>query len=287
MSGRLVLVGTPLGNRGDLSPRARQAILEADLLLCEDTRSPSRLLPGESLPPRRSCFVGNESERVATLVEHLEEDKTVVFMSEAGMPVWSDPGRVLVAAAVQAGAAVDVVPGPTAAATAVCHTGFDASAVLFVGFLPRGGTERRAALQRIAAEPAAVVLYESGGRTPDTLRDLAAVCTDAATRRVAVARELTKLHQEVLRGTLSEVAGGQSGALRGEVTVVLEGTRAPAQGEDERAPARAVLDAMLDGRLKPRERARRIADATGLEAREVYRRLSGRGSSGDEPPGSD
>lgn len=277
--GRLVMVGTPLGNRGDFSPRAREAVLGADLLLCEDTRSPSRLLPDAPLPPRLSCFVGNERERTTPLLTALSDGKTVVFISEAGMPGMSDPGRLLVEAARKADYPVDVVPGPTAAATALCHTDFRTQPVLFVGFVARGGAERASVLQRVAAETATTIFYEAGNRTAALVRDLVAACRDSATRRVAVARELTKMHQEVVQGTLPDVSERVAGGVRGEVTVVLEG-RSQSEAEQDDSEdvrrARAVLDAMLDAAARPRERAKRIAEATGLDAREVYERLSRR-----------
>lgn len=273
--GTLVMVGTPLGNRGDLSPRAREAILGADLLLCEDTRSPARLLPGEDLPPRLSCFVGNEHGRAEPMLAALAEGKTVVFISEAGMPGVSDPGRLLVETARTEGFGVDVIPGPTAAATALCHTGFATDAVLFLGFLPRSGSGRAAALATVAEQTATVVLYEAGNRTPALLRDLAAACPDAGDRRAAVARELTKVHQQVTTDTLHALHEATTVAVRGEVTVVLEGTRSggPAKAEAH-AEARAVLEAMLDPGAKPRQRAKRIAEVTGLDPREIYERMS-------------
>lgn len=279
-AGRLVLVGTPLGNRGDLSPRAREAITGAQLLLCEDTRSPARLLGGDSeLPPRVSCFVGNEHERVELLLRHLEAGDVVAYVSEAGMPVWSDPGQTLVAAAVEAGFEVDVIPGPTAASTAVCLSSFPAQEVRFVGFVARSGAARTAALQSIREESAVTVAYESPKRIGSLLKDLAAVLGPAAeTRRVAVTRELTKLHQEVLRGTASELAGRVSD-LRGEVTVVVEGV--PPDGPDGEEAADPVRDAArealrlaLDPGLKPRERARALAELTGEDARAIYERFN-------------
>jgi 16S rRNA (cytidine1402-2'-O)-methyltransferase len=273
--GVLVLVGTPLGNRGDLSPRAREAILSADVLLCEDTRSPVRLLGDEvALPPRVSCFVANEGERVGLLLEHLARGSRVAYVSEAGLPVWSDPGLRLVEAAVAAGYAVDVVPGPTAAAVALCLSGLPASDVRFLGFLPRGGPERAARLEQLADEPATVLLYEAGNRTPALLRDLADALPDAATRRVVVGRELTKQHQEVLRGAVAELAASVTEALRGEVTVVLGGAATRAREDPTQAAARAVWDALWDPGLRPREKAKKIAAATGLDARAVYERLA-------------
>ncbi len=268
-----MLVGTPLGNRGDLSPRAREALLSADLLLCEDTRSPQRLLGNEvSLPPRRSCFVGNEHERTTELLEALSAGKTVTFCSEAGMPGWSDPGQFLVRAAVEAGYAVDVVPGPTAASAALTVSGFDATGASFLGFIAREGKDRTRALERIAEADAPILLYEAGNRTPALLRDLAKSLPDAQTRKVVVCRELTKLHQEVLRGSVAQLHGEVQDALRGEVTVVVDGGAGVADA-DRYASARAVLDAMLDPSLKPRPRARALAELTGLDARELYERL--------------
>lgn len=271
--GTLVLVGTPLGNREDLSPRARRAILEADLLLCEDTRSPARLLGGEAkLPPRKSCFLGNEAERVPLLLEHLSRGERVAYVSEAGLPVWSDPGRLLVVAAVDAGHDVDVVVGPTAAAVALCHSGLPATDVRFIGFFPRGGPQRRSALDDLCHEIATVVLYEAGNRVPALLQDLARVLPDAKTRRLTVARELTKLHQEVVRGTVAELAAELQDDLRGEVTIVLGGGAVP-EADAEAVAARAALDVVLDPRLKPREKAKRLAELTGLGTRELYDRL--------------
>ncbi|MEZ4450379.1 MAG: 16S rRNA (cytidine(1402)-2'-O)-methyltransferase [Nannocystaceae bacterium] len=283
--GVLVLVGTPLGNLGDLSPRAREAITGADLLLCEDTRSPLRLMgEGAVLPPRISCFVANEGERVPLLLERLGRGERVVFVSEAGMPSWSDPGERLARAAIDAGFEVDVVPGPTAAATALCLSGLPARDVRFLGFPPRGGRERAAFLEDMAEETSTVILYEAGNRSGELCRDLAAALGEgAARRRLVIARELTKLHQEVLRGSVAELAARVSGALRGEVTAVLEGAAIGA-GEREdpaEAGARAVWSAIADRGLRPREKAKRIAAATGLDAREIYRALSG-GAAPDE-----
>lgn len=270
--GTLVIVGTPLGHREDLSPRARAAILGADLLLCEDTRSPVRLLGNEvTLPSRKSCFVGNEHQRVEELLAALAEGKTVVYVSEAGMPGWSDPGQRLVREAIAAGFSVDVVPGPTAVATAVVHSGFPTDEVRFVGFPARAGSERAQQLAGWAHERATIVLYEAGNRVGALLRDLAAALPDAEVREMAIARELTKMHQQVLRGSVSALARA-TGDQQGEVTVVIAPS-ADAAPDAAREAARAVLDAVLDASLKPRERARRVAALTGLPARDVYRRL--------------
>ncbi len=279
--GVLILVGTPLGNRQDFSPRAREALLTADLLLCEDTRSPNRLVGDATLPRRVSCFVGNERERIGLLLEHLEAGERVVYLSEAGLPIWSDPGRLLVRAAVDRGHAVDVIPGPTAVAVAVCHAGFEATEVRFLGFLPRGGAARRARLESLVAEPAQVVIYEAGNRVPALLRDLAGVLVDADVRAVVLARELTKLHQEVLRGTVADLAAEVATTVRGEVTVVLDGARPRLEESTGRGDARQVFELLTERDLRPRERAKQIAELTGLDVRWVYGKLSGRESADD------
>lgn len=269
--GKLVLIGTPLGNREDFSDRGRRCLIEADLLLCEDTRSPLRLLPDATLPERVSCFVGNEHDRIALLLSRLAAGQTVAFVSEAGLPVWSDPGRLLVAAAVKAGYEIDVIPGPTAGTCALAASGFVAEGARFLGFIPRGGKSRAAALDCLIGDSGATVIYEAGNRTPALLRDLSRCVGE---RRVLIARELTKLHQEWLRGTATELAERVREPLRGEVTVIVEG-RSPAEIETDpaRASANAVLELMLDKSLKPRARAKALAELTGLDARELYERL--------------
>jgi len=281
MAGVLVIVGTPLGNREDLSPRARAAILGADLLLCEDTRSPVRLFgEGVVLPPRRSCFVGNEHGRVEGLLEALAAGSRVAYVSEAGMPCWSDPGQLLVRAAIEAGYEVDVVPGPTALATAVALSGLPSEHVRFVGFPPRGGKPRTELLEDLQHETATVVFYEAGNRTRDLVDDLARTLGDADVRELVVAREMTKMHQQVVRGTVIKVVATLPDPILGEVTVVLGPSTRP-RGDAARDAAKETLDAVLDVSLKPRERARRLAALTGLPARDLYARL---GAAPDDPP---
>lgn len=285
--GRLVLVGTPIGNREDLSPRARRVLLEADVLFCEDTRSPTRLLgEGVRLPARMSCFVGNEHERVTQLLHALAEGKRVVFVSEAGMPVWSDPGRILVDAALDAGYEVDAVPGPVAATMALALSGFPAEGARFWGFLPRTGQARDEALQRIGADDGAALIYEAGPRMKALLADLARR-PSLSSRRILLARELTKLHQELERGLPQALLDRERGGWLGEFTVVVEGAQpSPTPTEDERVlGGRAVLAVMLDPALRPRERAKRLADLVQRPAGELYAELTAatRGTHDDGP----
>jgi 16S rRNA (cytidine1402-2'-O)-methyltransferase len=281
-AGVLLIVGTPLGHREDLSPCARAAILGADLLLCEDTRSPIRLLgEGVTLPPRRSCFVGNEHERVAGLLAALADGKRVAFVSEAGMPCWSDPGQLLVRAAIDAGHEVDVIPGPTAVATAVCHSGLPCDEVRFCGFPARSGAARQTWLASLVGEPATMVCYEAGNRVAALLDDLVRVLPDAEARQLVIARELTKLHQETLRGSVAALAQRIDEALLGEVTVVLA-PAAVGRGALAQQHAARTLELVLDASLRPRDKARQLAELTGVPAREIYARLGKRGDSGDE-----
>jgi 16S rRNA (cytidine1402-2'-O)-methyltransferase len=244
------------------------------VLLCEDTRSPQRLLGEVELPERISCFVGNEHERTALLLERLANGQTVAFVSEAGLPVWSDPGRMLVAAAVAGGFPVDVIPGPTAGTCALALSGFVAEGACFWGFIPRSGKSRDEVIEQIAGASGAAILYEAGNRTPALLRDLAETLGD---RQVLIARELSKLHQELLRGSATELAARVTEPLRGEVTLVIEGRPSALASEDDpvQQAARAVLDVMLDPSLKPRARAKALAALTGLDAHALYDRLRG------------
>lgn len=285
--GRLVLVGTPIGNREDLSPRAARTILEADLLFCEDTRSPLRLFEADTqLPPRRSCFVGNEHDRVPELLDALGEGNVVAYVCEAGMPVWSDPGRLLVAAAREAGYEVDVVPGAVAACVALAASGFEAEGARFLGFIARSGSERRTALESLAHERGASLIYEAGNRVPALLRDLASALPDAASRRVLIGRELTKKHQEFIEGEVEALAGSQRDALRGEVVVVVQGVEGEKETSDETNPLRAMLDVVLDPTLKPRARAKKLAALSGGDAKEIYDGLVALANRSHEEPGS-
>jgi len=275
MAGKLVLVGTPLGNRDDLSPRARAAIVGADVLLCEDTRSPLRLLgEGVTLPPRRSCFVGNEHEREAELVAMLAEGKTVAFVSEAGMPCWSDPGQRLVAAAVAAGHAVEVVPGPFAAAVGLVGSGMlePSGRFCFEGFLPRKGPARRTRIAALVGEERTTVLYEAPHRLRSTLEDL----RDAlgADRRVALCRELTKLHEETWRGSLGDaVARCAEVEPRGEFVVVLAGAEPPPDATDDEL--RRSLDRELETGASRRDAAATVAARFDVAPNRVKRLLGG------------
>src|SRR3989449_8062591 len=201
--GTLFLVGTPIGNLEDMTDRARRVLGSVDLIAAEDTRRTGRLLAGFGIKGRLvSFFEGNERSRVPELVQALRGGSDVAVVSDGGMPGLSDPGYRLVAACVERGIPVDVVPGPSAAVAALVVSGLPTDRFVFEGFLPRSGRARTAHLAALSDEPRTIVLFESPRRLAGTLADLHQSLGD---RRVAVVRELTKLHQEILRGTLASV----------------------------------------------------------------------------------
>ena len=203
MTGHLYVVGTPIGNLADLSQRARETLGSVDLVAAEDTRRTGRLLAHLGLKVRMlSLFEGNERQRIDELLDRLREGERVALVSDAGMPAVSDPGFRLLRAAVDAGVEISVVPGPSAVTAALVVSGLPTDRWVFEGFLPRRPSERRERLRALAHDPRTVVLFESPLRVITLLRD---VLVELGDRRAAVARELTKLHEEVVRGRVSEV----------------------------------------------------------------------------------
>jgi len=269
--GSLVVVGTPIGNLGDLTPRAVASLRSADLIYCEDTRRSRALLThaGITGAALRSLHAHNEDDRIDEVVRAVTDGKTVALVSDAGMPAVSDPGARLVAAVSAGGLPVTVVPGPSAVLTALVASGLPTDRFCFEGFLPRSGKERAARLAALAVEPRTSVVFEAPGRVSATLADLAEVC--GPERPVVVARELTKLHEQIWRGRIADAAAwAGAGDIRGEVVLVLG-------GDDETAPeavADAVLEAALADRLGSGARTRGVVDevaaAFGVGRRRVY-----------------
>jgi len=269
--GRLLVVGTPIGNLEDLSPRGRRALAEADAVFCEDTRVTAKLAARFGLPARRiACPGPREESRVAELLERLERGETVALVSDAGMPTLSDPGTRLVEAAAAAGHAVLVVPGPSAPAAALAVSGLPAVPHTFLGFLPAREGERRRFLEAARDRPETLVWFESPHRLRESLFAAAAVLGG---RRACVARELTKLHEEIVRGTLPELAAAfaERGEARGEITVVVEGRRgADEAASDEDVDAR--IRAALAGGEPLKALSKQIARSTHRPARQIYAR---------------
>jgi 16S rRNA (cytidine1402-2'-O)-methyltransferase len=275
MSGRLFLVGTPIGNLGDMTERAKETLAGVDVVAAEDTRRTGRLLSRFGIKrPLVSLFEGNEARRTAELVTSLREGKDVALVTDAGMPLISDPGHRLVRACVDEGIDVRVVPGPSAVTAALAVSGLPSDRFVFEGFLPRKAGDRRERLRSLADELRTIVLFESPVRLETLLRD---VLGEVGDRRVAVARELTKLHEEVVRGRASEVLARIAGAEpKGEVVVVVEGR---AWGDDVEL-ADLVVEArrlVVDG-MRKREAATSVAKRHDASANAIYEALIRPGS---------
>ena len=268
MSGSLVLVGTPIGNLGDLSPRAAEVLAGADLVGCEDTRRTGKLfsLLGIDAPPLRRLDDHTEPEAIDDIVAAVAGGATVAVVTDAGMPGISDPGERLVAAALAVGLEVTVVPGPSAVVAGLVASGLPTSRFVFEGFLPRRGGDRASRLAAVAAEHRTIVLFESPHRVAATVDDLIAAC--GPERQAAVCRELTKLHEEVVRGTLAELADWAAGPVKGEVVLVVDGAP-PAPEVDDDAIV-AALGAELAGGASRRDAVQSVAEALGVGRRRVY-----------------
>jgi 16S rRNA (cytidine1402-2'-O)-methyltransferase len=280
MAGTLYLVGTPIGNLGDLTDRARATLGEADVVAAEDTRRTGTLLRrlGIRAPELVSFFEGNERDRAGELLGALRGGRDVALVTDAGMPSVSDPGFRLVRACAEEGIDVRVVPGPSAAVAALVVSGLPTDRFAFEGFLPRRAEERRERLRTLAEDPRTIVLFESPRRVAATLEEVVEVLGD---RRVAMARELTKVHEEVVRGTAAEVLAEvrRRGELKGEVALVVEGAAgAPASGPPmERLVAEARE--LAAGGMRKREAAAEVARRHGASANAIYRELISRGPS--------
>jgi 16S rRNA (cytidine1402-2'-O)-methyltransferase len=272
-AGTLYVVSTPIGHLGDMTSRAVDTLRACDCVAAEDTRRTRQLLSHFAIhgkPVERLDAHASEA-RVAHLVERLVGGQSVALVTDAGTPSVSDPGEALVNAAIGAGVRIAPIPGPSAVLAALASSGLaGGGAFRFMGFLPRGGTQRREALARVADTPEPVVLFEASNRLQAMLRDLA----DATPNRPAcVARELTKLHEELVRGTCAELAGDER-EWRGEVAVVL-GAHAPEEREAHIDDV--ALDARIVDELAKGERARTVAAKlaawSGRPKREIYERV--------------
>jgi 16S rRNA (cytidine1402-2'-O)-methyltransferase len=275
-AGTLFVVATPIGNLQDLSPRAAAWLRDADLLLAEDTRHTRTLLEAcgitRAAGTLESLHEHNERERVPALVERLRGGARIALVTDAGTPLLSDPGSLLVAAAARAGIAVVAVPGPCAAIAALSIAGLPTERFAFEGFLPAKAVARRDALQRLAQEPRTLVFYEAPHRLAATLADLAAVL--GAARPAGIARELTKRFEQVYRGTLGELAArsrDDANMTRGELVLVVGGAPAESDAAAESRAALQTLELLLQ-ELPVSQAARLAAQLTGRSRKELYER---------------
>lgn len=267
--GALVLVGTPIGNLGDLSPRAVEALAAADVVCCEDSRRTGRLLQHAGVRARELLVVNdhNEAQRVGEVLLRLARGERVAVVTDAGMPGIADPGERLVAAAARDGFTIEVVPGPSAAIAALVASGLPTGRYVFEGFLARKAGARRERLASLVDEERTLVFYEAPHRLATTLADLASVL--GGWRRIAVCRELTKLHEEVWRGHLHGAAAWATDtAPRGEIVLVVQGQvpSGPASADDVEA---AVADRLAAGD-SARDAAATVATELGVSKRVAY-----------------
>jgi 16S rRNA (cytidine1402-2'-O)-methyltransferase len=263
--GRLLIGATPLGQPSDASARLVKALASADVVAAEDTRrirTLARALDVKLAGKVVSLYDANEASRVPSLVGDIEAGATILLVSDAGMPLISDPGYRLVAACIEAGALVQCLPGPSAVTTALAVSGLPVERFCFEGFAPRKKSARMSWLTTLAAEPRTCVFFESPRRLPDTLRD--AVEALGAERRAVVCRELTKTHEEVVRGTLGELAAWASDGVLGEITVVLAGATPKTDLQTLVADVQALVD---DGARVKDACAQVIAENPGAPSR--------------------
>lgn len=271
MPGRLIVCPTPIGNLDDVSPRVRDALVAADHIACEDTRRTGSMLDrlGISPAPRLvSNHEGNEAARAAELTQRIERGSRVALVSDAGMPAVSDPGYRLIRACIDRDLEVEVLPGPSVVPVAVVASGLPTDRWRFEGFLPRRSGE----MERVLRSPETVVAFESPRRIGESLAALAAIAPD---RPAAVCREVSKLHEEIARGTLAELARRFQGEVKGEIVLVL----APAQAEEHAEDIGFAVDALrhlVQSGARPRAAATVVAALTGTRANDLYKALTGR-----------
>ena len=269
MTGRLVLVATPIGNLADITSRAVDALREADVICCEDTRHSSKLLQHIGVSEKPLVIVNEHTEHDSRekLVSLVAQGKIVALITDAGSPGVSDPGERIVRAAIDAGLLVTSTPGPSAAIMAVTLSGLPSARFVFEGFLPRSGVERKERLEAIAVELRTAVLYEAPHRLHKTLTDLETMC--GAHRRIAIAAELTKVHEDIWRGTLHDaVKRHADGEPRGEFVLVLAGATPIGPPSDEE-----LLNALrteIAAGVSRKDAASRVSARFGVSKRHVY-----------------
>ena len=269
MTGRLVLVATPIGNLADITSRAVDALREADVICCEDTRHSSKLLQHIGVSEKPLVIVNEHTEHDSRekLVSLVAQGKVVALITDAGSPGVSDPGERIVRAAIDAGLLVTSTPGPSAAIMAVTLSGLPSARFVFEGFLPRSGVERKERLEAIAAELRTAVLYEAPHRLHKTLTDLETMC--GANRRIAIAAELTKVHEDIWRGTLHDaVKRHADGEPRGEFVLVLAGATPIGPPSDEELLN--ALRTQIAAGVSRKDAASRVSARFGVSKRHVY-----------------
>ncbi len=271
MPGRLTVCPTPIGNMDDVSKRVREALVMADYVACEDTRRTGRLLDRLEIRPKPrlvSNHEGNETSRAGELVKRIERGDRIALVSDAGMPAVSDPGYRLIRACIERGLEVEVLPGPSVIPVALVASGLPTDRWRFEGFLPKRSGE----MERVLNSAETVIAFESPRRISNSLAALAELAPD---RQAAVCREMTKLHEEVSRGTLTELAMRFKGEVKGEIVLVIGPAEAAQHGQDI-AFAVEALKRLVKSGARPRAAATVVASLTGTRANDLYKALTGR-----------
>lgn len=271
MPGRLTVCPTPIGNMDDVSKRVREALVHADYVACEDTRRTGRLLDRLEIRPKPrlvSNHEGNEASRATELVKRMERGDKIALVSDAGMPAISDPGFRLIRACIERGVEVEVLPGPSVIPVALVASGLPTDRWRFEGFLPKRSGE----MERVLNSAETVVVFESPRRISNSLAALAQLAPD---RQAAVCREMTKMHEEVSRGTLTELALRFKGEVKGEIVLVIGPAAAAEHGQDI-AFAVEALKRLVKSGARPRAAATVVASLTGTRANDLYKALTGR-----------
>lgn len=266
----LVLVATPIGNMGDLAPRAIEELAAAGVIACEDSRRTGRLLSLAGISGKELVVVNEhtETEAAPLLVARIRAGERVVLVTDAGTPAVADPGERLVQAAAEAGCTVSIVPGPSAPLAAVAVSGLTAGRFVYEGFLPRRGAARAERLEELAASRRAVVLLEAPHRCARTAADLAA--SFGSQRRVVAVRELTKLHEEIWRGSLGELAAWAAGGVRGELVLVIEGAPPLSPPTDTDIADALRAERTADPTASTRDVTAAVATRLAVSRRRVY-----------------
>ena len=271
MPGKLTVCPTPIGNMDDVTPRVREALVSADYIACEDTRRAGSLLDRLRIRPAPrlvSNHEGNESARAVELAKRIERGARVALVSDAGMPAISDPGYRLVRTCIERDLEVEVLPGPSVVPVALVASGLPTDRWRFEGFLPKRAGE----MERVLRSTETVIAFESPRRVGESLAALAAIAPD---RPAAVCRELSKLHEEVARGTLAELARRYRGDVKGEIVLVIGPAQAEEHGDDISFAVDALRHLVQSG-ARPRAAASVVAALTGTRANDLYRALTGR-----------
>ena len=272
MSGRLYVVGTPIGNLSDFSPRAVQTLQEVDFIAAEDTRVTVKLLNRFDIhTPMVSYHKYNSRERGEEICRRLLDSENCAIVTDAGMPCISDPGELLVQKCAELGIEVCAVPGPTAVASALAISGLPTGRFTFEGFLSVNKVSRREHLNSLVKEQRTMIFYEAPHKLPNTLRDLYEAFGN---RKLSIVRELTKIHDQVIRTTLEEAAVKYAdGSVKGEIVLVIEGAKETGQQPEKLEEAVALAKARVDGGMSPSAAAKEAAELTGFKKGLIYKEL--------------